>query len=203
MTFLFSVFRNEMHSWFNYRVKCFLNYIWIFLAKRITAKLAKKAFFLGIIFWASEHITKSPRSLGTPIHKTLFLDDPFSPVFAEPIINFGVGFVYVCVSVYFRRCSSLWHGHLMICVQVWLCNVSLKKKFRKSEEKMKMSKQKDKNLVNVHYQFSVLFSKKLFSYFDFFGWYGLLKKFFMILIVIRYLENLLRNSIFAFIATNS
>ena len=59
----------------------------------------------------------------------------------------------------------------MIYVQVWLCNVSLKKEFRKSEEKMKMSKQKDKNLVNVHYQFSVLFSKKLFSYFDFYGWF--------------------------------
>ena len=37
---------------------------------------------------------------------------------------------------------------------------------------MKMSKQKDKNLVNVHYQFSVLFSKKLFSYSDFYSLYN-------------------------------
>ena len=61
----------------------------IFLPKKSTAKLAKNVnFFLApkeIIIWAFERSAKSPSSLGALVWETLFLDDPFSPLY-QPLI---------------------------------------------------------------------------------------------------------------------
>ena len=78
-------FSNLIHSWFNHRVKKFLIRFEYFLPKKMKNNKPNNFFFLHyrkslIIFWASDHNTKSPSSRGgmRSGSRNTFLDDPLS-----------------------------------------------------------------------------------------------------------------------------